>query len=689
MPNFNLALHTNLVPSLSSSPPTASTTFSDQSTDISSPVTPTLSKSMSMASIMSETSNGTTVSPMVAQTPRTAKDRQEFRVEIRSAEDHYIDDGETGQINLVEEKHLKQSMTGYVDPDLKPNAEETRRIQTILDYPPLHEVSLDDKKILWKFRYYLRSNRRALTKFLRCVDWSFIKESQEADKLIEQWNEIGTVDALLLLSRFFRHIRVVRDYAVSVLKKADDEEILDVLLQLVQALRYEIPESEDSMGSVSLTSSVSNSDLANFLMTRACRNFAIANNLYWYLSVESQDVKYGNVFGDLHHKFRMHLRKNGAEEYLERLLRQQRLVDSLVELGRSLKVDKDPRPKKIKTLRKILSSKGPPWDWHDIFCNNISSKFEPSPLTLPLSPTTEVTGIFAEESNIFKSAMSPMLVPFREVDNNNKFSVIFKCGDDLRQDQLIIQLITLMDKLLKKNGLDTKLTPYRVLACGQDFGFVQAVTPNAALSSIIAKGDIKGWLKQHNPREEDYRTALQNFVKSCAGYCVVTYILGIGDRHLDNVLLKPNGDLFHIDFGFILGRDPKPFAPPMKLCKEMVEGMGGSKSEGYLKFKDLCCTAYNILRKNAHLILNMFVLMVDANIKDITGLNQQGGSASDNAMNLPDPLKNLMKVQEKFRLDLSDTQAMIFMQSIINESEKALFPQITETIHRWAQYWRS
>ncbi len=54
------------------------------------------------------------------------------------------------------------------------------------------------------------------------------------------------------------------------------------------------------------------------------------------------------------------------------------------------------------------------------------------------------------------------------------------------QDQFILQMISLMDSLLKRESLDLRLTPYRVLPTSADDGLVEFV-PSAPLSTVIAE----------------------------------------------------------------------------------------------------------------------------------------------------------------------------------------------------------
>uniref|UniRef100_A0A672RVN9 Phosphatidylinositol 3-kinase catalytic subunit type 3 n=1 Tax=Sinocyclocheilus grahami TaxID=75366 RepID=A0A672RVN9_SINGR len=607
--------------------------------------------------------------------------------------------------NLVESKHHKLARSlrsGPSDHDLKPNAATRDQLNIIVSYPPTKQLSSEEQDLVWKFRYYLTTQEKALTKFLKCVNWDLPQEAKQALELLGKWRPMDVEDSLELLSSQFTN-PTVRRYAVARLQQADDEDLLMYLLQLVQALKYENfndiqgglePASKrDSQGVLTESSTIGDldsdlfcssqmastvtvmpstqkgkegtdgenlevsQDLCTFLISRACKNSTLANYLYWYVIVECEDQdtqqrdpKTHDMYLNVMRRFSQALLKGDKSVRVMRslLASQQTFVDRLVQLMKAVQRESGNRKKKTERLQGLLAD------------NEKVNLSEIEPIPLPLEPQIRIKGIIPETATLFKSALMPAKLIFKTEDGE-QYPVIFKHGDDLRQDQLILQIISLMDKLLRKENLDLKLTPYKVLATSTKHGH-QSI-------HIL-------FFRKHAPNDKGpygiSSEVMDTYVKSCAGYCVITYILGVGDRHLDNLLLTKTGKLFHIDFGYILGRDPKPLPPPMKLSKEMVEGMGGMQSEQYQEFRKQCYTAFLHLRRYSNLILNLFSLMVDANIPDIA----------------LEPDKTVKKVQDKFRLDLSDEEAVHYMQSLIDESVGALFAAVVEQIHKFAQYWR-
>jgi len=175
------------------------------------------------------------------------------------------------------------------------------------------------------------------------------------------------------------------------------------------------------------------------------------------------------------------------------------------------------------------------------------------------------------------------------------------------------------------------------------------------------------------------KEVMDTYIRSCAGYCVITYILGVGDRHLDNLLLSPQGNFFHIDFGFILGRDPKPFAPLIKLCKEMVEGLGGTTSPQYAQFKQYCFTAFTTLRKSSPLVLNLFSLMVQSSVQDVRMVEEQMGGVGG----------AVGKVRERFHLDVTEEEAVRLLDQVLADSVNAVFGVVIDRLHELVQNWRA
>ena len=152
----------------------------------------------------------------------------------------------------------------------------------------------------------------------------------------------------------------------------------------------------------------------------------------------------------------------------------------------------------------------------------------------------------------------------------------------------------------------------------------------------------------------------------------MTYLLGVGDRHLENLMITPSGRLFHVDFGFLFGKDPKPLPPAMKITREMIDAMGGEASSGYDRFQSYCFVSYNILRKSANLIISLFSLMQHSNVPDIQ----------------EDPERMMTKVQESFQVSKTDEEAIDHFRVQIINSANAIVPQMMEKVHKIAQEWR-
>ena len=579
--------------------------------------------------------------------------------------------------NPAETKHrrlVRSTRTGVLDRDLKPNAKIRDELNNIMSYGPTQELNAEEKDLIWRFRHHLTRDKRALTKFVKSVSWQEPGEARQAVQLLPKWTEIDVDDALELLGPTFDNA-AVRAYAVERLRESDDEELLLYLLQLVQALKFEriSPELHDG--------STKDSSLAQFLISRATNNMVLGNFLHWYLMVECDDRSPDQVketrklFAKVEFDFMTALTQLGqGPDQRKTLLRQGELITVLSKISKEIRFSREDRPRKIARLKKFLADP-----------KSELTSFDP-PLPLPLDPSIMVTGMFPDDSMVFKSSLFPLLINFRTT-TGVKYPVIFKTGDDLRQDQLVIQIISLMDRLLRKENLDLKLTPYRILATSATAGAVQFVpSMSLAAASTKYKGSILAYLRDNNPDTSAdlgvRKETMDTYIKSCAGYCVITYLLGVGDRHLDNLLLAPDGHFFHADFGYILGRDPKPFAPQMKLCREMVEGMGGSTSNHYQAFKSYCFTAYAALRKSSNLILNLFALMVDANITDIRlmnreGNNQRGDGAGGSIV--------VEKVRERFHLEMTEEEAMRHFEALIADSVGAIFPVVIDAIHNMMQ----
>ncbi|ANB50834.1 hypothetical protein [Powai lake megavirus] len=236
------------------------------------------------------------------------------------------------------------------------------------------------------------------------------------------------------------------------------------------------------------------------------------------------------------------------------------------------------------------------------------------PISLPFDPEIKLLKAKINQIEIKSSYTKPVIIPFET--SHGDIKILFK-KECVMNDLVVQNLMYLCDIIIKENMDDTEsnvnfgLVSYHIMPLTNNSGMIQIIENAETIYSII---NSKTSIMQHIINKNEHKTVstvssiIDKYMCSLVSYTLHSYFMGLGDRHLQNIMITDDGELFHIDFGFILGNDAHPLtSSDVKLNSDMLSVIGGKKSLRYDTYLRLCAEAVVILRKYYNMF---FVLLV-------------------------------------------------------------------------------
>ncbi|KAJ9155108.1 Serine/threonine-protein kinase Tel1 [Pleurostoma richardsiae] len=282
----------------------------------------------------------------------------------------------------------------------------------------------------------------------------------------------------------------------------------------------------------------------------------------------------------------------------------------------------------------------------------------PPTLQIELSPTCDYSKVplisKLEPMMSIASGVSAPKIITAVGSNGERFKQLVKGGnDDLRQDAIMEQVFAAVSSLLKQHRATRQrnlgIRTYKVLPLTASSGLIEFVPDTIPLHEYLMPAheryypkDLKGSAcrkeisqvqnKSIDSRVNTYRRVTQNFhpvmryffmenfpdpdewyvkrlayTRTTAAISMLGHILGLGDRHGHNILLDTKtGEVVHIDLGvaFEMGRVlPVPELVPFRLTRDIVDGMGITKTEGV--FRRCCEFTLDALRDDTYSIMTI------------------------------------------------------------------------------------
>jgi phosphatidylinositol kinase/protein kinase (PI-3 family) len=215
-----------------------------------------------------------------------------------------------------------------------------------------------------------------------------------------------------------------------------------------------------------------------------------------------------------------------------------------------------------------------------------------------------------------------------------------------------------------------------VLPTGSCQGYIEVVPAAVTITQTqklyggpLSSRGVLEWLKKV-PRpdspDELPMEVVDNYCRSLAGYCVATYVLGIGDRHCSNMMVREDGRFFHIDFGHFLGhfktvlginREDRTFY----YSEALEEVLANQNKLG--DFHGLCREALRILRENSNTLMYLLLSMIGTGIPELQS---------------SDDVRYLSKV---LMLELTEEEAWNQFKKMLVDAKKSMRKGVSDLMH--------
>eukprot|EP00923_Selenidium_pygospionis_P050737 GHVN01087849.1.p1 GENE.GHVN01087849.1~~GHVN01087849.1.p1 ORF type:complete len:1286 (-),score=105.50 GHVN01087849.1:462-4319(-) len=264
---------------------------------------------------------------------------------------------------------------------------------------------------------------------------------------------------------------------------------------------------------------------------------------------------------------------------------------------------------------------------------------------VPFVSTAVYIERFIEDVEVLVSLQRPKKFVVVASDGN-KYAFLCKPKDDLRKDSLFMEFAMDIRELLPAH-----LRVFSVAPLNEECGLIEWVPNTRSLGSIIeqlsppvrkardaplqlmkrhdgkmpeevfvakvlplCKPVMHRWLLESFATPHEWLSARRRYTTTTAIASIIGYIVGLGDRHTENILFDmATAETIHVDFNCLFDRGatlPIPERVPFRLTRNIVSAMGVSAVEGV--FRTTCEKTLSVVKEHRE----MLVAMLEAFLND-------------------------------------------------------------------------